>query len=62
MKKILMLCLLLVSALIHEAMAQVRAITGTVTDATTNQPLPGVTVLVKGTTVGTATGQTVPIL
>ncbi|WP_243409634.1 SusC/RagA family TonB-linked outer membrane protein [Pontibacter virosus] len=56
MKKILMLCLLLVSALIHEAMAQVRAITGTVTDATTNQPLPGVTVLVKGTTVGTATG------
>jgi TonB-linked SusC/RagA family outer membrane protein len=56
MKKVLMLCLLLVSALIHEAMAQVRAITGTVTDATTNQPLPGVTVLVKGTTVGTATG------
>jgi TonB-linked SusC/RagA family outer membrane protein len=55
MKKVLMLCLLLVSALIHEAMAQVRAITGTVTDATTNQPLPGVTVLVKGTTVGTAT-------
>ncbi|PKV62569.1 SusC/RagA family TonB-linked outer membrane protein [Pontibacter ramchanderi] len=56
MKKILMLCLLLVSALIHEAMAQVRAITGTVTDASTNQPLPGVTVLVKGTSVGTATG------
>lgn len=56
MKKILMLCLLLVSAFIHEAMAQVRAITGTVTDATTNQPLPGVTVLVKGTSVGTASG------
>ncbi|MHC2992284.1 hypothetical protein OB13_12035, partial [Pontibacter sp. HJ8] len=33
-----------------------RAITGKVTDATTNQPLPGVTVLVKGTTAGTATG------
>ncbi|MDO6392376.1 SusC/RagA family TonB-linked outer membrane protein [Pontibacter sp. BT731] len=56
MKKILMLCLLLVSAFIHEAMAQVRAITGTVTDATTKQPLPGVTVLVKGTSVGTASG------
>ncbi|MBX0334004.1 SusC/RagA family TonB-linked outer membrane protein [Pontibacter sp. HSC-14F20] len=56
MKKILMLCLLLVSAFIQEAMAQVRAITGTVTDASTKQPLPGVTVLVKGTSVGTASG------
>ncbi len=56
MKKVLMLCFLLVSALLQQAMAQVRAITGKVTDATTNQPLPGVTVLVKGTTVGTATG------
>ncbi|AKD02540.1 SusC/RagA family TonB-linked outer membrane protein [Pontibacter korlensis] len=55
MKKILFLSLLLVTALLHQAMAQVRAITGKVTDATTSQPLPGVTVLVKGTTVGTAT-------
>jgi TonB-linked SusC/RagA family outer membrane protein len=44
------------SALLQQAMAQVRAITGKVTDAATSQPLPGVTVLVKGTTVGTATG------
>lgn len=44
------------TALLHQAMAQVRAITGKVTDAATSQPLPGVTVLVKGTTVGTATG------
>ncbi|GAB3200680.1 hypothetical protein GCM10027293_22010 [Pontibacter aydingkolensis] len=36
-------------------MAQVRTVTGKVTDASTNQPLPGVAVLVKGTTVGTAT-------
>ncbi|WP_242929500.1 SusC/RagA family TonB-linked outer membrane protein [Pontibacter vulgaris] len=56
MKKVLMLCFLLVSALLQQAMAQVKAITGKVTDATTNQPLPGVTVLVKGTTAGTATG------
>ncbi|MCX2741325.1 SusC/RagA family TonB-linked outer membrane protein [Pontibacter anaerobius] len=55
MKKILFLSLLLVTALLHQAMAQVRAITGKVTDAATSQPLPGVTVLVKGTTVGTAT-------
>ena len=37
------------------AIAQVRTVTGTVTDASTNQPLPGVSVLVKGTSVGTAT-------
>ncbi|WP_242923763.1 SusC/RagA family TonB-linked outer membrane protein [Pontibacter liquoris] len=56
MKKILLLCFLLVTALLQQAMAQVRTITGKVTDASTSQPLPGVTVLVKGTTVGTATG------
>ena len=36
-------------------MAQSRTVTGTVTDAATNQPLPGVTVLVKDTQIGTAT-------
>ncbi|MFD2248547.1 SusC/RagA family TonB-linked outer membrane protein [Pontibacter ruber] len=56
MKKLLILSLFLVFALLQQGMAQTRAITGTVTDASTNQPLPGVTVLVKGTTVGTATG------
>ncbi|MDX5421504.1 MAG: SusC/RagA family TonB-linked outer membrane protein [Hymenobacteraceae bacterium] len=55
MKKLLLLTFLLVSALLHQAMAQSRTVTGKVTDASTNQPLPGVTVLVKGTTVGTAT-------
>ncbi|MDX5437146.1 MAG: carboxypeptidase-like regulatory domain-containing protein, partial [Pontibacter sp.] len=56
MKKLLMLSFLLFTALINQAVAQVRTITGKVTDATSNQPLPGVTVLAKGTTVGTATG------
>lgn len=56
MKKILFLCFLLITALLQQAMAQVRAITGRVVDASTSQPLPGVAVLVKGTTVGTATG------
>ena len=32
-----------------------KAITGTVTDATTKEALPGVNVVVKGTTIGTAT-------
>ncbi len=38
------------------AWAQSRTITGTVTAQDDNSPLPGVTVLVKGTTNGTATG------
>ncbi|MBB6609970.1 SusC/RagA family TonB-linked outer membrane protein [Pontibacter sp. Tf4] len=56
MKKLLLLSFLLVSVLVQQAMAQSRAVSGKVTDAATNQPLPGVSVLVKGTTVGTATG------
>ncbi|MEJ8758672.1 SusC/RagA family TonB-linked outer membrane protein [Pontibacter sp. H259] len=56
MKKLLLLSFLLVSVLVQQAMAQSRAVSGKVTDAATNQPLPGVAVLVKGTTVGTATG------
>jgi TonB-linked SusC/RagA family outer membrane protein len=38
------------------AMAQDRTITGTVTEKESGQPLPGVTVLVKGTKIGTQTG------
>jgi TonB-linked SusC/RagA family outer membrane protein len=56
MKKLLLLSFLLVSVLMHQVMAQSRSVSGKVTDASTNQPLPGVSVLVKGTTVGTATG------
>jgi hypothetical protein len=56
MRKLLTLSFLLVFALQWQVLAQGRVVTGTVTDASTNQPLPGVTILVKGTTVGTATG------
>jgi TonB-linked SusC/RagA family outer membrane protein len=56
MKKALMLCFFLVSVLLQQAMAQSRAVTGTVTDQETGQGLPGVAVIVKGTTVGTTTG------
>jgi len=56
MRKLLTLSLLLVFALQLQVLAQGRVVTGRVTDASTNQPLPGVAVLVKGTTVGTATG------
>ncbi|WP_439880516.1 SusC/RagA family TonB-linked outer membrane protein [Pontibacter sp. MBLB2868] len=56
MKRLLLLSLLLVAAVCEHAVAQVKAITGKVIDASTNQALPGVTVMVKGTSVGTATG------
>ncbi len=42
--------------ILQQAMAQGGTVTGTVTDQATGQPLPGVAVLVKGTTVGTTTG------
>lgn len=37
-------------------MIQQRVITGTITDASTGEPLPGVNVILKGTVTGTSTG------
>lgn len=54
MRKILLLSFGLI-AFLQIAIAQDRTISGKVTDGSTNQGLPGVTVLVKGTTTGTAT-------
>ncbi|PRY10683.1 TonB-linked SusC/RagA family outer membrane protein [Pontibacter ummariensis] len=48
--------LALLLLLVNQAWAQSRTITGKVTDAASGQPLPGVAVIVKGTTAGTATG------
>jgi TonB-dependent starch-binding outer membrane protein SusC len=53
MKKILLTCFALAFALF--SIAQERTITGTVTSTEDGTPLPGVNVLVKGTTIGTAT-------
>ncbi|UYZ63271.1 SusC/RagA family TonB-linked outer membrane protein [Hymenobacter weizhouensis] len=55
MRKRLLSTVLAVPVLMHQVTAQNREITGRVTDAATGQGLPGVTVLVKGTTVGTST-------
>jgi TonB-linked SusC/RagA family outer membrane protein len=55
MKKILLLGLFLLSAILQEALAQNRTITGTITDASNNDVLPGVTILVKETQIGTTT-------
>jgi len=48
----LILCLLLFTS---QAFSQTRSITGTVTDKQDGQPIPGVTVMIKGTTTGTQT-------
>ncbi|MBC6606599.1 SusC/RagA family TonB-linked outer membrane protein [Hymenobacter sp. BT188] len=55
MKKNLFIIFLMVTALLQQVVAQDRSISGRVTDASSGQGLPGVTVLVKGTTVGVST-------
>ncbi len=50
------LSLLLAVALVFPATAAAQSVTGTVTDAATGAPLPGVSVSVKGTTIGAASG------
>ncbi|WP_242926616.1 SusC/RagA family TonB-linked outer membrane protein [Pontibacter vulgaris] len=55
MKKSLLLSFIFVLALVVQAWAQSRTVTGKVTDQENGQGLPGVAVLVKGTTTGTAT-------
>ncbi len=58
MKRLLLygLVLLIAVAFTNIAQAQDRVISGKVTSAEDGNPLPGVNVVVKGTTVGTATG------
>ncbi|HEY6083601.1 MAG TPA: carboxypeptidase-like regulatory domain-containing protein, partial [Chitinophagaceae bacterium] len=52
------LTILLLPLLLHDmaAQAQNRAVTGTVVDAKSGLPLPGVTVVLKGTNMGATTG------
>ncbi|MBD2768225.1 SusC/RagA family TonB-linked outer membrane protein [Hymenobacter sp. BT664] len=55
MKKLLCMVMLFMTGLLQQVYAQDRALSGKVTDRATGQGLPGVTVQVKGTTLGTAT-------
>lgn len=55
MKRIFSLWLLGLLLAISQVYGQGRTVSGTVTDATTGDPLIGVNVMVKGTTTGTAT-------
>lgn len=56
MRKLLLMSFVMVLTLLQQAYAQSKTVSGTVTDQSTSQPLPGVAVIVKGTTVGTTTG------
>jgi TonB-linked SusC/RagA family outer membrane protein len=58
MKNILLLGFFLLAAWLPDALAQSRTITGRVTDASTTGALPGVTILVKETQIGTTTNAT----
>ena len=55
MKRNLLMTFLLLATLLRVGLAQTRTVTGRVTDQKTGEGLPGVTVLVKGTTTGTST-------
>ncbi|WP_460608953.1 SusC/RagA family TonB-linked outer membrane protein [Hymenobacter terrigena] len=55
MKRFYFMVILLMTGLLQQAVAQDRVISGRVTDRATGQGLPGVTVLVKGTTIGAST-------
>ncbi|UOG73895.1 SusC/RagA family TonB-linked outer membrane protein [Hymenobacter tibetensis] len=55
MRKLFLSALLASPVLMQQAVAQDRSISGRVTDSAGGQGLPGVTVLVKGTTVGAST-------
>lgn len=54
-KKLFFLFACMVGLLGQNAMAQERTVTGTITDATDGMPLPGVSVVERGTTNGTST-------
>ncbi|MTI31434.1 SusC/RagA family TonB-linked outer membrane protein [Xanthovirga aplysinae] len=55
MKRILLICFILVASLINEAFAQGRTVSGTVTSEEDGLGMPGVTVVLKGTTTGVQT-------
>ncbi|WP_210466369.1 MULTISPECIES: SusC/RagA family TonB-linked outer membrane protein [Rufibacter] len=55
MKKVLLLVLVLFTVVLQQAAAQNRTITGKVTDASTGEGMPGVTVQLKGSTTAVPT-------
>ncbi|MBB5395288.1 SusC/RagA family TonB-linked outer membrane protein [Mucilaginibacter sp. AK015] len=56
MKKILLICMCFLLLFKTQLFAQERTVSGTVTAKEDGQPIPGVTVKIKGTTIGMQTG------
>lgn len=55
MRKLALIMSLLLFAGLNAMFAQTRTITGTITDSESGDPIPGVSVVVRGTTIGTIT-------
>src|SRR5438270_11788679 len=55
MRRTITFCALVLAFVFNQALAQERTITGKITSSQDNQPIPGVAVVVVGTTVGTVT-------
>ena len=55
MKHFFFMVVFLMTCLLQQAVAQDKSVSGRVTDGSNGQGLPGVTVLAKGTKIGTAT-------
>lgn len=55
MRKFLLVLVFFACAIVQSAQAQERTVTGTVRDAASGEALPGVTILVQGTSTGTVT-------
>ena len=55
MRKFTIFLALLLFVGLQGVLAQTRIITGTVTSSEDKSPIPGVTIVVKGTTIGTTT-------
>jgi iron complex outermembrane receptor protein len=55
MKKILLITFILLTTTPLLLLAQKKTITGTVTDAANNAPMPGVSIHIKGSNLGTST-------
>ena len=53
LQRLCLLLLVFMSLAVTTALAQQKTITGKVTDKTSGDPLPGVTIVIKGTTIGT---------
>lgn len=56
MRKFLLMVFALVFCLVEQAAAQGRTVSGSVTEQATGDGLPGVSVIIKGTTIGVSTG------